>query len=278
MEPLDICIDVSHYQGAIDWKEARGGGIRIAMIKATQGVKFIDPMFEAHKAGAESVDIAVIPYHFVEQGMSDLQAEFFIKTAQVRDGMAVALDWEFYQNKMGSRIGALSQDVEEIGIALTKQTGRLPLGYWGIAGSIPTFPSNAMMLWPRWIARYPRASVKKWSDLPESIRNAPDKWWLKDGLNCWRVFAQYTRWGEVRGVTGEVDRSVAFFDDADAAVAWVKDGRVGIVEGPDYKFRSASASQLQQRLADLGYSIRIDGVAGALTCGAALEALKGVES
>src|SRR4051812_32058548 len=183
MEPLDICIDVSHFQGKIDWLEVRSAGIRIAMIKATQGIKFLDPMFESHKYGAEKVGIAVIPYHFVEQGSARAQADLFIKVAAPEINSLVALDWEFYQNKEGSRIGALSQDVEEVGKAVAGMTGRAPLGYWGIAGSVPTYPSNAMMTWPRWIARYPRASVRKWSDLPESIRNAPNKWWLLEGQN-----------------------------------------------------------------------------------------------
>ena len=39
-------IDVSHYQGDIDWEIIEGQGIDFAFIKATEGSSHIDPCFE----------------------------------------------------------------------------------------------------------------------------------------------------------------------------------------------------------------------------------------
>jgi lysozyme len=36
-------VDVSHYQGAIDWRALRDSGIRFAYIKATEGARIRDP-------------------------------------------------------------------------------------------------------------------------------------------------------------------------------------------------------------------------------------------
>ncbi len=36
-------IDVSHYQGAVDWRGVKGGGICFAFAKATDGIAERDP-------------------------------------------------------------------------------------------------------------------------------------------------------------------------------------------------------------------------------------------
>lgn len=40
MALLDIVIDVSDSQGTIDWAAVQQAGIRVAMIKATEGTNF----------------------------------------------------------------------------------------------------------------------------------------------------------------------------------------------------------------------------------------------
>ena len=47
-EPADFPIhgiDISRWQGDIDWFSARRGGVSFAFIKATEGGDFIDPRF-----------------------------------------------------------------------------------------------------------------------------------------------------------------------------------------------------------------------------------------
>ncbi len=38
-------IDVSHWEGNIDWNAVKGSGISAAYAKATEGVNYIDPTF-----------------------------------------------------------------------------------------------------------------------------------------------------------------------------------------------------------------------------------------
>src|SRR5437867_1330928 len=57
-------IDVSHYQGAINWDDVASGGISFAYIKATEGTNFVDPLFAQNWAGAEAAGLRRGAYHF----------------------------------------------------------------------------------------------------------------------------------------------------------------------------------------------------------------------
>ena len=57
-------VDVSHYQGEIDWKTLAGEGIRFAYIKATEGTFTEDECFEANWKGAQESGLRVGAYHF----------------------------------------------------------------------------------------------------------------------------------------------------------------------------------------------------------------------
>ena len=44
-------IDVSHYQGVIDWGKVAGSGVVWAATKATQGTTFVDKTLSRNRAG-----------------------------------------------------------------------------------------------------------------------------------------------------------------------------------------------------------------------------------
>ena len=67
-------IDVSHYQGVIDWPKVKAAGIQFAYLKATQGADFVDPQLSANVKGAAAVGIPIGLYHvFVAGGGIDTQ-------------------------------------------------------------------------------------------------------------------------------------------------------------------------------------------------------------
>ena len=57
-------IDVSHYQGAINWTSVRNAGIQFAFIKATEGVSYRDPRFDTNYVGAYNAGVIRGAYHF----------------------------------------------------------------------------------------------------------------------------------------------------------------------------------------------------------------------
>lgn len=95
-------VDVSSWQhpsgAAIDWAKVKAAGYVGVIIKATQGVDYVNPYFAGDVAGAHGAGLLVGAYHFAQPAKNaDPQAElsFFLRTAQVHDlELGAWLDWE----------------------------------------------------------------------------------------------------------------------------------------------------------------------------------------
>lgn len=85
-------IDVSHWQGTINWDRVFAGGSEYAIIKATESTGFVDPKFKTNVEQATRAGVAVGAYHFARPGtgVGDAAAEanFFVDTIlpQVQSG------------------------------------------------------------------------------------------------------------------------------------------------------------------------------------------------
>ena len=86
-------IDVSHYQGDIDWHAVAASGVKFAYIKATEGVSYVDPSFAQNVAGAQAAGMLVGAYHFLTAGNIVDQADRFNNVAGQLD-LPMALDVE----------------------------------------------------------------------------------------------------------------------------------------------------------------------------------------
>jgi peptidoglycan hydrolase-like protein with peptidoglycan-binding domain len=82
---------------AIDWAAVKGDGIEWAAIKATEGVSYANPFYEADVLGAEPQGIEVVPYHFARPTFNtggDEARAFANKVGPPVKGAKVALDLE----------------------------------------------------------------------------------------------------------------------------------------------------------------------------------------
>jgi lysozyme len=215
MALLDIVIDVSDAQGTIHWDDVAHAGIRVAMIKATEGATFTAHNWTTNTAGATAAGITVIPYHFMTNADPAAQADHFHTVAGLSPGAAYALDWE-PRAVDGANITAGATQVDAMGRGLQALVGRTPLGYWGIPGSTPGAPTAFMMTWDRWVPRYRDGAVAQFPGTHNSPFGPPGG--SPPGLPF--RFWQYTAGGVVGGIGGAVDRSVASFDDVNALIAW----------------------------------------------------------
>ncbi|KAF8162506.1 glycoside hydrolase family 25 protein [Mycena galopus ATCC 62051] len=73
-------IDVSHFQGTIDWTSIKADGVSFAYIKATEGTTFLDPDFSANYIGATTAGLIRGGYHFAHPDISSgaTQATYFL--------------------------------------------------------------------------------------------------------------------------------------------------------------------------------------------------------
>lgn len=94
-------VDVSHYQGEIDWKKLSGQNIDFAFIKATEGSKYVDNQFESNWTKVQNTKLLFGAYHFFSFDSSgDDQAKNYISTVKLTNGMLPpVVDIEFYGDK-----------------------------------------------------------------------------------------------------------------------------------------------------------------------------------
>ncbi len=91
-------VDVSTYQGDIDWEVLSAQGISFAFIKATEGSSLVDPHFNFNYSEAQKQGISIGAYHFFSyDSPAETQAENFINTVTPFEGMLPpVIDLEFY--------------------------------------------------------------------------------------------------------------------------------------------------------------------------------------
>ncbi len=94
-------VDVSHYQGEINWEELSGQDIQFAFIKATEGSSYVDDTFAYNFTEARKAGLSVGAYHFFSfDSAAKTQAENFINTVEPFEGMLPpVVDFEFYADK-----------------------------------------------------------------------------------------------------------------------------------------------------------------------------------
>lgn len=91
-------VDVSSYQGDIQWPILAEQGVDFAFIKATEGSGMQDRYFAQNWAGAQGAGIRVGAYHFFSyDSPGESQAENFIAQVPVTEGaLPPVVDLEFY--------------------------------------------------------------------------------------------------------------------------------------------------------------------------------------
>ncbi|HWT75643.1 MAG TPA: GH25 family lysozyme [Mobilitalea sp.] len=93
-------IDVSHYQGEIDWNILASQDVDFAFIKATEGSSFVDEYFKQNWNNASDTSIILGAYHFFSfESSAETQADNYIKTVGSLSGkLPPVIDFEFYRN------------------------------------------------------------------------------------------------------------------------------------------------------------------------------------
>ena len=91
-------VDVSAYQGTVDWPVLAGQGVYFAFIKATEGSSLQDRRFLDNWAGAIRAGVRPGAYHFFSyDSPGQTQADNFIRTVPITQGaLPPVVDLEFY--------------------------------------------------------------------------------------------------------------------------------------------------------------------------------------
>jgi GH25 family lysozyme M1 (1,4-beta-N-acetylmuramidase) len=192
-------VDVSKWQGSIDYSAVQGSGRSFVIAKATEGYGYLDPRWGANRAGALAAGLRLGGYHFARPDLNPTtdgarnEADWFVDQLGLADGMLVpALDLEVH-GSLG--VTALTDWVKAWLQEVYDRTG--------VRAMIYTSPSfwRTYLKDTRWFADngYPVLWVAHWTT--KSSPSVPASNW---GGRSW-TFWQYTSDGSVPGIGGRVD-------------------------------------------------------------------------
>ena len=179
-------VDVSSYQGEIDWDTLASQNISFAFIKATEGSSYVDPYFAENYQQAQQTGLRIGAYHFFSYDSSgETQADHFIATVSpVETMLPPVIDLEFYGDKEANppspETGRPQLDI--LLERLEEHYGRKPILY-------ATEKSYALYL------------AGAYSEYDIWIRNVVTNPSLSDGRD-W-TFWQYTNRAKLEGYRGE---------------------------------------------------------------------------
>jgi len=183
-------IDVSHYQGTVNWAAVKAAGIGFAFAKATDGNTYTDPQFKSNWTGIKAAGMLRGAYHFYESKDDPVtQANNFIAAVgslAVGD-LPPVVDIEVNKGSFGNT--TLAANLQIWLNTVEQALGRTPMIYTG-----PSFwnqnMNNSFSRYALWIAQY-----------GVSHPTIPNGW------GSW-TFWQNSEGGHVTGVTGSVDTDV----------------------------------------------------------------------
>ncbi|WP_416407987.1 GH25 family lysozyme [Agrobacterium rosae] len=186
-------VDVSRWQGNIDWERLRSRGANFAFIKATDGGDHLDPMFKTNWNRAKAAGVRRGAYHFFYWCRpASHQADWFIRNVpRDPDALPPVIDVEYNGEsscKMRLPRAKVLEKMQVFMDMLERHYGQRPIIYTApdfykdhLSGEFLNYP-----FWLRAVAQHPSKVY-------------PDRKWL---------FWQYSGSGLSHGVEGKIDLNV----------------------------------------------------------------------
>lgn len=190
-------IDVSHYQGTIDWNQVKEGGIAFAMLRGGYGQNNVDTYFHRNAAACQRLGLPFGIYWFsyaYTTQMAAREAEYCIALAeQYKTTWPLAFDLEYDTVRYGAQNGVtigktLATDMVIAFCEKIKSAGYTPMYYTNLDYYRTMFDTGRLP-YDLWFAQYASAP---------SIT----------GMAMW----QYTSAGKVMGISGDCDRNYSYKD------------------------------------------------------------------
>ena len=193
-------IDVSVYQGDIDWKAVAESGIDFAMIRLgyrgySQGSLQLDECFQTNIQGALDAGLDVGVYFFSQATTvleAEAEADFVLEAIRSYPiQYPVVFDWEYITADAARTDGMTGEEITQCAAAfceLVSAAGYTPMVYFNQDMGYLVYELDQLNAFSFWLAEYD---------------SRPDFYY---GFEMW----QYTHTGAVPGIEGSVDLNLSF--------------------------------------------------------------------
>jgi len=177
-------IDISHYQGNINWNTVIDGDSSIAFVycKVTEGLKLVDDQWKQNRKTLKGLAAPHGGYHFFRPNLSakDQAAHFLMHYKSIQSDLPPVLDIETNEVSKAEIIATMKVWLN----AVEKKTGKRPVIYTSYH-MYSTFLKEAFKEYKFWVANY--------TYIPSRFEDNQIIHW------------QYTDEGTVNGISGNVD-------------------------------------------------------------------------
>lgn len=186
-------IDVSDWQGYIDYNQVRASGIEVVYIKASQGRDIKDPYFDINYENAKANGLKVGFYHFLtatNTEEAEQEAQFFAYVISGKEAdCKLAMDYEIFGGVNIEESNNIAQVFLE---SVKRLTNKEVMVYSDLSNAQDRFGSNVADNYELWLAYY--GDYNNLTDVETS--------WTE-----W-IGIQYTDRGRISGISGNVDRDL----------------------------------------------------------------------
>ena len=183
-------IDVSYWQGTIDWNAVAGDGIEFAFIRVSDGLTYYDTEFQTNWANARAAGIVRGAYQYFRPGEDAVaQAQLLLSemgSLQAGD-LPPVIDVETTDGYSATQV---ADAVSDWIYTVETETGRMPIIYTGSYFWESSVATADFEDYPLWVANW-----------HASCPDTPDYW------NHWE-FWQTSCTGWVNGISGNVDTNL----------------------------------------------------------------------
>jgi hypothetical protein len=199
-------IDLSHWNGKVDFEKVKSSGIDFVILKATEGDGFLDKTFDYNWRSSLDNDLVVMPYHFFRSNIKgNPQVEWFFRQENggefVEEVEGKTLLW--WDVETEDSTGVTARQNRLFGACTNTVSKGLQTGYyssyskWGSLIGNPVW-TNDFWQWPaHWTAAdYPTLPIG----------------WTKEKSIIWQngIYPNYPWVETVEGVPSSVDHNYFF--------------------------------------------------------------------
>lgn len=195
-------IDVSKWQGDIDWAKVKADGVEFAMLRAGYGKGNIDEKFKRNISECNRLGIPCGVYWFsyaYTEDMAKKEAQYCLEAVKpYKLEYPIAFDFEYdsvnYAKKKGVTVTkTLATKLVKAFCGEIEKAGYFAMNYTNKDYLNKYFDADVPKLYATWLAQWPANPV---------LTNPPT------GAAIW----QYTSKGSVKGISGSVDMDAAYND------------------------------------------------------------------
>lgn len=195
--PYSTGIDVSFYQGAIDWEKVKADGVEFVFIRiggrgSTAGELYTDDNAQSYYEGAKAAGLQVGAYFFsqaITEAEAIEEAEFSLQLVENWElDLPIVYDWEYIgpEERTGRINRRLLTQCTLAFCQTIESAGKKPMIYFNESQGKDLLDLEKLQKYPFWLAMYDGQM-----DFPYRV----DYW-------------QYTETGKVDGIDAKVDLNI----------------------------------------------------------------------